>query len=85
MLQRLAYRYHRFLGIMFITIIGSGLIKMDFSKPQSNQSNSSKKQKIDPNHDLATITAAKFIPSSYNLQQQFCCAFVAGKLFNHEY
>jgi thiol-disulfide isomerase/thioredoxin len=41
MLHRLAYRYHRFLGIMFITIIGSGLIRVDFSKMHFNKSNTS--------------------------------------------
>src|SRR5687767_9337949 len=41
MLQRFAYRYHRFLGIMFITFVGTGLIKIDFSKTQINQSETS--------------------------------------------
>jgi thiol-disulfide isomerase/thioredoxin len=47
MIQRLAYRYHRFLGIMFITIVGSGLIKIDFSKIHFNKSKTSYMQLID--------------------------------------
>jgi thiol-disulfide isomerase/thioredoxin len=56
MLQRLAYRYHRFLGIIFITIIGSGLMKIDFSQTQSNQSNSSTMQKTES--ELTSLTSA---------------------------
>jgi hypothetical protein len=56
MLLRLAYRYHRFLGIMFITIMMSGLIKIDFSKTRSIQSNSSNIQKIES--DLSSVSSA---------------------------
>ena len=41
MLQKLAYRYHRFLGIMFMTVLGTGLMKIDFSKTQINKSKTS--------------------------------------------
>ena len=32
MTKRSTYRYHRFLGIMIITVVGTGLLKIDFSK-----------------------------------------------------
>src|SRR5436309_15229670 len=41
MLQRLAYRHYRFLGIMFIIIVGTGLIKIDFSKTPFSKSKTS--------------------------------------------
>ena len=41
MIKRLTYRYHRFWGIMFITIIGTGLLRCDFLQPDSLRSKSS--------------------------------------------
>jgi len=41
MLQRLAYRYHRFLGIMFLTIICTRLTGIDFTKIRFSKSKTS--------------------------------------------
>ena len=41
MIKRIAYRYHRFLGIMFITIIGTGMLRCDFLQSDSQRSKSS--------------------------------------------
>ena len=41
MIQRLAYRYHRFLGIMIITIVCSGIIRIDFSRIHSEKTSQS--------------------------------------------
>ena len=74
MLQRLAYRYHRFLGIMFITIIGSGMIKIDFSQTPSNQSNSSNMQKIES--ELSSLENA----SAWINSQALTAAGLKGKV-----
>ena len=56
MLQRLKYRYHRLWGIMFMTIVGSGLIKIDFSRIQSDNTNSSNMQMIE--RELSSLASA---------------------------
>lgn len=74
MIQRLAYRYQRFLGIMIMTIIGSGFLKVDFSKIHFGKSKQPSMRLV--GHELSSLKKA----SAWINSQPLNAADLKGKV-----